>query len=98
MADIKIGDNGTVLQFPIVDGGVEVSLAGASVDIVIKAGDRRLVKPANISDPSAGICEVTLGADDLASAGLYVVQGVVKLPNGKEFASDVVRFSVSGRI
>ncbi|MDQ0270708.1 hypothetical protein J2S17_002593 [Cytobacillus purgationiresistens] len=82
----------------VVDNGQSVSLVDAMVDVVIKAGTRRIIKRANITDLTRGICEVTLSADDLSSDGLFVVQGIVKYSNGNEFASDTRRFIVGKRI
>lgn len=98
MAGIKQGDDGTVLELPIRDKGVVVPLNGASVTVVFKNGERRFVKDATIKDAAAGICEVTLLAADLLDAGLYSLQGIVKLGNGNEFASDVEKISVGARL
>lgn len=100
MAGIKAGDNGTEYEFLIRDAGEIVPLNGATVDIVIKNGARRLVKNATITDAANGICNIMLTREDLANPGLYVVQGVVKFPDSgdKDFASDAEKFSVGGRI
>lgn len=100
MAGIKAGDNGTVYEFLIRDNGAIVPLNGATVSIVIKNGDRRLVKNATITDATNGICSITLTREDLANTGLYIVQGIVKFPNDgdKDFASDIEKFTVGGRI
>lgn len=98
MAGIKAGDIGTVLEFPIKDGGVAVSLSGASVTVVFKQGDRRFVKNATITDAIGGICTVALTAEDVAVTGAYNLQCIVKLQNGNEFASDVETFKVGARI
>jgi hypothetical protein len=98
MANIKVGDNGTVLELSIKDGGAIVPLNGATVQVVVKAGDRRFVKDATITDAVNGVCEITLISTDLSTAGMYYLQGVLKKTNGDEFASDVESFVVSGRI
>jgi hypothetical protein len=98
MAGIKAGDSGTVLEFPIKDGGVAVPLSGATVTVVFKQGSRRFEKDATITDAIGGLCEITMTAEDLAAAGGYVIQGIVKMQNGNEFASDVEKFSVGARI
>jgi hypothetical protein len=98
MANIKVGDNGTVLELSIKDGGAIVPLNGATVQVVVKAGDRRLVKDAIITDAVNGVCEVTLTATDLATTGMYSLQGVLKRSNGNEFASDIETFTVTGRL
>jgi hypothetical protein len=101
MAGIKAGDNGTDYEFLVRDGGEVVTLVGATVDIVIETSGRDPIKKAaTITDPADGVCKITLTREDVATAGGYALQGIVKYPdNGdKEFASDVVKFSVGARI
>jgi hypothetical protein len=101
MAGIKAGDNGTEYEFLLRDGGEIVPLNGATVTIKIKPSGRDPIeKAATITDATNGICTITLTREDVATTGGYVLQGIVKYPdNGdKDFASDVVKFSVGGRI
>jgi hypothetical protein len=99
MAGIKAGDNGTVLELPIRDNGVIVPLNGvSSVEVVIKQGNRRFVKTAQVVDAANAIYEVTLTSEDVADAGTYTAQGIVKYQDGKDFAGDVFRFPVGSRI
>lgn len=101
MAGIKAGDNGTEYEFLVRDGGEIVPLNGATVEIVIKTSGRDPIeKSATVTDAVNGICTITLTREDVATAGGYVLQGIVKYPDDgdKEFASDVVKFSVGGRI
>lgn len=98
MAGIKAGDNGTVLELPIKDNGAVVPLNGATVSVIIRTDDRRIVKDAVIKDATNGLCEVTLTATDVATAGTYALQGIVKRQDGGEFASDVEKFTVGARI
>jgi hypothetical protein len=100
MASIKAGDHGTVYELLIRDNGESVPLFGAEVSIVLKNGDRRIVKDAQIKDAANGACEITLTRDDLANTGRYLMQGIVKYPNDgdKDFASDTEEFRVGDRI
>jgi hypothetical protein len=100
MAGIKAGDNGTDYEFLVQDGGEVVPLNGATVDIVIQTGARRFIKVAQITDAVAGVCKITLTREDMATPGGYILQGIVKFPDDgdKDFASDIVKFSVGGRI
>lgn len=99
MAGIKAGDNGTVLELSVRDNGAIVPLNGvSSVEVVIKQGDRRFIKTAQVADAANGIYEVELTSLDVANVGTYIVQGIVKFQNGKDFAGDVEKFSVGGRI
>lgn len=98
MAGIKAGDDGTVLEMPITDGGAVVPLTGASVSIVIKQGERRVTKTASITDAVGGLCELVLTGEDVAYSGVYSVQAVVTMPNGDDFASDIEKFTVGKRI
>jgi hypothetical protein len=97
MAEIKAGDNGTILELPVLDGGVKVPLNNASVDVVFITGERRFTKAAAITDATNGICEVTLTREDVATPGRYELQGIVRLPGDKEFASDIQKFIVGAR-
>ncbi|MDR7001540.1 BppU family phage baseplate upper protein [Neobacillus niacini] len=99
MAGIKVGDNGTVYEFLVRDAGAIVPLNGATVTIVIKPSGRdKFEKVANVTDATNGVCQITLTREDLATSGGYALQGIVKKDNGDEFASDVEKFSVGGRI
>jgi hypothetical protein len=101
MAGIKAGDNGTVYEFLVRDAGEIVPLTGATVEIVIKTSGRDPIeKVATITDAANGVCMITLTREDVATTGGYVLQGVVKYPNDgdKDFASDLVKFTVGGRI
>ena len=100
MAGIKAGDNGTEYEFLVRDGGAIVPLNGATVEIVVKVGNRRFTKNAQITDAANGICKLTFTREDLAETGNYILQGIVKYPNDgdKEFASDLIKFYVGGRI
>jgi hypothetical protein len=100
MAGIKAGDNGTLYEFLVRDAGEIVPLTGASVEIVIKNGTRRLAKEAVITDAANGVCNITLTREDLSDVGSYTLQGIVRYPNDgdKEFASDIVRFLAGGRL
>lgn len=98
MAGIKAGDSGTVFELPVTDNGVVVPLAGATVEVVFKNGERRFVKTATITDAEAGLCEVKLTAEDVAVAGSYVLQAKVLWQNGDVFSGDVEKFSVGGTI
>lgn len=97
MAQIKAGDNGTVLELPVLDGGVSVPLNSATVEVVFITGDRRFTKMATITDATNGICEVMLTREDVATAGRYELYGIVRMSGDKEFASDVQRFIVGAR-
>ena len=98
MAGIKAGDNGTVLEFPIKDNGVVVPLNNATVKVVFKIGERRFEKEAVITNAANGVCQVALTSEDIATPGVYVLQGILKQSNGNEFASDTVTMPVGGRI
>jgi hypothetical protein len=101
MAGIKAGDNGTDYEFLVQDGGEVVPLNGATVTIKIKPSGRDPIeKAATITDAVNGICNITLTREDLATPGGYILQGIVKFPDDgdKDFASDIVKFSVGGRI
>ena len=98
MAGIKSGDNGTVIELPVRDGGEVVSLVNATVSVVIKNGERRFIKEAQITDAAGGLCEITLTSVDVANTGSYNLQGIVRHANGNEFASDIEKFTVGGRL
>jgi hypothetical protein len=101
MAGIKAGDNGTDYEFLVRDSGEVVPLNGATVTIVIKPSGRDPIeKSATITDPVNGVCKITLTREDVATTGGYSLQGIIKYPDDgdKDFASDVVKFSVGGRI
>jgi hypothetical protein len=88
MANIYVGDNGTVFQFTVKDNGALVDIRGATVEIALKTGTRRIEKDANLTDAENGICEIILTSDDLSTPGDYYFQATVKLQNGNTFSSD----------
>ena len=96
---IKAGDNGTQYDFLVRENGNIVPLTGATVTIVLK-GSTRIEKTAWISDASGGVCSITLTRTDIATAGEYQVQGIVKFPSDgdKDFASDVIKLTIDARI
>lgn len=96
---IKAGDNGTQYEFLVRENGNTVPLTGATVTIVLN-GATRIVKTATISDTNGGVCSITLTRTDIAVAGEYQVQGIVKFPSDgdKDFASDVIKLTISARI
>jgi hypothetical protein len=98
MANIYVGDNGTVFQFTVKDNGSNVDLRGATVEIALKTGTRRIEKDAILTDAENGICEIVLTSDDLSTPGDYYLQSTVKMQNGNYFSSDKQYFPVGTKI
>jgi hypothetical protein len=98
LANIYVGDNGTVFQFTVKDNGAIVDLRGSAVEVTFKTGTRRFVKDANLIDAENGICEITLTSEDLSTPGDYNFQATVKMQNGNSFSSDKQYFSVGTKI
>lgn len=96
--NIYAGDNGTVFQFTVRDNGEIVDIRGATVDVTLKEGLRRIVKTSTITDGMNGKCEVTLTSEDLSSAGVYQLQGAIKMQDGDSFSSDKINFTVGSRL
>lgn len=98
MPGIKVGDNGVALELQVLENGSKVSIAKATISVVIKIGDRRFTKQAQVKDVLNGLCEVILTKDDINIEGWYHVQGIVRYENGNEFTGDVETFLVSNRL
>lgn len=98
MSNIYQGDNGTVLEFTVMDRGAVVNITGATVELKFITSTRTFTKNAIVTDGTSGICEVALTSADVSESGGYRVQGIVKFVNGNEFASDVITFKVVPRI
>jgi hypothetical protein len=95
---IKVGDNGVVLNLPVLSKGVPVPIVGASIVVNFKTGKREFSKTADIINAIQGICQVTLTKEDLSTPGIYWFQAVITMQNSNEFTSDELHFPVKARI
>jgi hypothetical protein len=98
MSDIRIGDNGTVIELQIVDDVGIVDLRGTVVEVLIKLRAKRINKIAQIKDGLKGLCEFTLNREDIDEIASYSFQATVKFPDGKEFASSIGYFTVGKKL
>jgi hypothetical protein len=98
MANIYLGDNGTVFQFTVKDNGAIVDIRNATVEVILKTGTRRIAKNASLTDAENGLCEITLTSEDLSTPGDYYLQATVKMQNGNSFSSDKHYFPVGIKI
>lgn len=98
MGGIIQGDNGTVLRMTVKEGGATVDLTGATVDVAIKRGTLLMTKTATVTDAPAGKCEIELTSADVDLPGLYFFQATVRFGYGREFSSDIQRFTVGGKL
>lgn len=86
------GSNGVDVVVRIWEKNKQANLTGATVELVIKTGARRMVKNATVI--SNGLVSVTLFAEDIATAGIYYVQARVNYSNGNSFISELGSFTI----
>jgi hypothetical protein len=98
MSDIRIGDNGTVIEITIRDQDGIVDIRSATVEILIKLRAKRITKIAQIKDGLKGLVEFTLNREDIDDVASYSFQATVKFPDGKEFASSIGYFTVGKKL
>ena len=98
MADIHIGDIGTILRLTVLryDGNVESNLGSATViRIKLRKPDATtLTKTASLSgDGSDGRMQYTTVSGDLDAEGTWQIQGYLELGGGKWHTS-IANFNV----
>jgi hypothetical protein len=89
------GNSGTRIQVKIRDNRKFVNLTDATVELVIRCGNRKFIKTARVI--SLGTVETVLTSGDLSTAGTYIVYAVCNFNDGTQFASSVDRFEVTPR-
>lgn len=87
------GDNGRIIEDTFPE-----PLTGATIEIVIKAGSRTILKAGEIVDAAAGTYKFTLTNSDLAKSGYYMYQTTATYSDGRVFSNEPQRFIVSGKI
>lgn len=90
------GDNGTMLQVKIRDNRKFVDLSEATVKLVIRCGNRKFIKDAEVT--GVGQVQVVLSSGDLATAGTYAIYAICKFTDGTNFSSSLDRFEVAPRL
>jgi hypothetical protein len=98
MSEIRIGDNGTVMQVTILDQDGVVDIRSATIQIVIKQRAKTITKTAQIVDGLKGICSFVLNEADITEEGTFSFQAEVRFLDGKVFNSDIGRFSVGKKL
>jgi len=96
--EIVQGDSGSVLSLTISDDSQIVDLTNATVEVVIKYKATGIVKQATVTNALQGECQITLDASDIPHQGIYSFQATVKFSDGKQFSSQIERFSVSKKM
>jgi hypothetical protein len=96
--EIVQGDNGSILQIRITDNSQVIDLTETTVSVVITYKSTGIIKPANITKPTEGVCEVILNSEDVQFEGIYSFQAQVLYSDGRKFTSKVGRFSVIKKI
>jgi hypothetical protein len=79
-----VGDRGVPLVGVCTDGGTPVNLAGAAVELHVRAPGGRIVGPAaaTVTDSAAGRWQYLWATGDLADAGTYQVEAQVTAGGG----------------
>lgn len=91
------GDTG-ILSLTIKDGNQIADLTNATVVVTLTYNHTGKIKQAVINDAVNGKCSVALNSDDLLFDGIYVFQAQVNYPDGRQFSSDIQKFTVTKKL
>jgi len=96
MANIYVGDNGTVLEISISDseGTVILTTASGITATFVKPSGTTFEKTFSVTDATAGRCSATLTSADNSEAGRYTFKTVVAFVNGSIFRGSTQSYLV----
>lgn len=100
MTNLTQGDNGSILSFTVKDGGQIADLTNATVQVILtySATHSGTNKQAEITDAVNGKCRLVLTSNDILLDGIYVFQILVTYSDGRQFNSDVQKFTVTKKL
>lgn len=91
-------DNGTILEFTVKDSIGVVDLTSSTITVKLNNGTTTISKSGVITNAIQGKFTCTLSSTDLAVAGDYNYQTIVKFTAGPEFASEIQMLTVRARM